>query len=93
LSSVAAAGLLAGCVERRVVYVHDQAPPPPVPPQAEVAPPPQAEVAPEAPPPGEVPPPPQTEVITVSPGPAYVWWEARGCGMEAVGFGARAVGR
>ena len=77
-ADVAAALLLAGCVERRVVYVHDQAPAPMPPPTATVvAPPPdsapQAEVAPEVPPPGEVPPPPQTEVVAIAPGPAYVW--------------------
>jgi hypothetical protein len=64
MATIMGAALLAGCVERRVVYVHDPAP---------GAPPPQAEVAPETPPPGEVPPPPQTEVVTVAPGPAYVW--------------------
>ncbi|HEX4265575.1 MAG TPA: hypothetical protein VH597_14660 [Verrucomicrobiae bacterium] len=81
--SVAAAGLLAGCVERRVVYVREPAPPPPAvavtpPPSPDPsapmpAPPPDAMAAPETPPPGEVPPPMQTEVVTVAPGPAYAW--------------------
>jgi len=73
LGPVVVVALLAGCVERRVVYVPQPAP---------GSPPPQAEVAPETPPPGEIPPPPQTEVVTVSPGPEYAWmpgvWVWRG---------------
>ncbi|HWD92981.1 MAG TPA: hypothetical protein VG938_11615 [Verrucomicrobiae bacterium] len=79
--SLVVAGLLAGCVERRVVYVREPAPPAPdvatVPPAAPgmsaPALQPDAAAVPEAPPPGEVPPAPQTEVVTVSPGAAYVW--------------------
>jgi hypothetical protein len=70
LGPVTVALLLAGCVERRVVYVHDPAP---VPPPTAVIATPQAEVAPEVPPPGEVPPAPQVDVVTVAPGPEYVW--------------------
>jgi hypothetical protein len=62
--------LLAGCVEREVVY--RQAPPPGTPPGAVV----EDEVP--------APPPPQTDVITVAPGPLDLWfwipgtWEWRG---------------
>jgi len=70
MGCVVSAALLAGCVERRVVYVRQPVPASP-PPMAVVAP--EAEVAPETPPPGEAPPPLQTEVVTVAPGPEYVW--------------------
>jgi hypothetical protein len=88
LGTVMTAALLAGCVERRVVYVHDPAPVPATPPGTEAA------LPPSTPPPGEVPPAPQTEVVTVSPGPAYAWvpgvwvWRGRwvwGPGHWAVG--------
>ena len=66
-ASALAAGLFlaTGCVERRVVYVHEPGPGP--------APGPDAAVVTDVPPPGEVPPAPQVEVIGVAPGPDYVW--------------------
>jgi hypothetical protein len=80
MGSVTVAALLAGCVERRVVYVPQPAPASPS--TVVAAPPPQVEVAPETPPPGEIPPPLQTEVVTVAPGAEYVWmpgvWVWRG---------------
>jgi len=89
IGPIATALLLAGCVERRVVYVHDQPAPLPPPGTVVTAPPAQAEVAPEVPPPGEVPPAPQVEVVTVAPGPDYFWvggsWAWRGRWVWAPG--------
>ena len=99
LGSIVAASLLAGCVERRVVYVRQPAPPPPAVTYAP-APPVDVAVPPETPPPGELPPAPQTEVVTVAPGPAYVWvpgvwaWHGRWVwsgGRWAIGPHPRAV--
>jgi len=80
--AMASAVLLAGCVERRVVYMHDSAPVPVTSPPDAAAPVADEATPPSNPPAGEVPPAPQVEVVTVSPGPQYVWtpgvWVWRG---------------